>query len=206
MKNDKIYAMADLEKTYNYLNGLNTSLIHSTEYDSLRDGSWNKYHEILGQLVSETGDSMFNEYKVHVRDVGMRTTTIPAVSKGEFQRKVYGATLYLHENYLSETTLAPARNTTTGASSPATVVHQVQENHQSTEVNIEFNVTLVQLSEALTKAEAKHPDPESKENKFIKTVKASLPVAKSSLEIMKLVLDCATKFGLDPKTIASMFG
>lgn len=191
----------DTKKVYNYLNGLNTSLIYSSEAGVIRDNSWEKYNSILKELEAFYSDSLFKEYQVSIRPIN----GTPTVNRGEFQRKVFGATQYLHEQYLDEWTLPPKTNDApNGNTTPQAVVHQTQSNQQSTEVNVEFNITLMQMSEVLAKAEENYPDTNSLENKFIKKIKELLPTAKSSIEIISLVLKCAKDFGIDPAVVLGM--
>jgi hypothetical protein len=195
----------DLLKIYRYLSGLNTALIHSSEHGTIRDGSWQKYNHTIGELKSGLNDDYFKEYIVSIHSFKDRQS----VDKGEFQRKVYSAAKYLHDQYsqVGDYTHTPEINNSNGDSSaPQAIAYQTQSSNQNTEVNIEFNSTLMQIAESLAKAEENHPESTSKENKFIKKLKSLLPAAKTTLEIMSLILKCAKEFGLDPSDAHKILG
>jgi hypothetical protein len=193
----------DFDKLYNYLWGLNSSLVHSTVNTNINDHSWERYHSVLDELMKLTGDDLFLEYKVRVIPThykGSRPRTVYSVLKDEFQRKVYQATFYLYKNYegnLDEPKPPEALGVGDGLQ-PAAVVHQTQHNTQRTELSVEFHQTLMNLTEQLVKGEVDYPDEKSKENRFIRKLKELLPLAKSSVEIIATVLRVAKEYGIDP--------
>ncbi|MEK7153344.1 MAG: hypothetical protein AAB834_05320 [Patescibacteria group bacterium] len=190
-------------KIYNYLNTLNSTLIHSESQGAIRDGSWTRFNSLMAQLATAYNDEMFKDYTV-----GIHTSHQwgQSVNADEFRRKVYAATAYLHTQYLDEFTFAPERNNRAISAQNGTVVTQNQTAQQQTEVNVEFNVTLMQVTELLTKAENQFPDEASKENRFVKKVKQALPLAKTSVDIITSILRTAKEFGLSPADLLKAFG
>jgi hypothetical protein len=185
------------KKLYNILDTLNDSLIHSTPSVTLYDSSWERFNLIMDQLASAYTDEVFSDYKVQVHDYTFGLNKIrQGVITEEFIRKLYGGTSYLHTQYLSDSTIPPSPPNGTRSESGNTYV--TQHAQQNTDVTIEFNVTLAQLVEVLTKAEAEHPDETANENQFIQKLKSILPTAKNTLSIIALTLKTAQEFGLSP--------
>lgn len=189
-------------KIYNILTTLNSTLVHNQSQSYINDSSWNRFNSTVAELAEAYKDDVFKDYIVEVKH---NSHLGQFVQTEEFKRKVYAATSYLHQQYLGDFTVPPERNNAT-SSVPGTVVTQTQTAQQQTDVNVEFNVTLVQLSELLTKAEAQFPDENSNENKFIKRLKQALPFAKSSVEILAAVLKTANEFGVSPADLLKMLG
>lgn len=197
-------ANEELKKTYAYLKTLNDSLVRSGEDKYVRDGSWKKYNEVIDQLVKTADDEMFKEFKVTVRQGSFGTRhDEDYVYLEEYRRKVYNAASYLYETKTQSYTAPPTAAPLMGDTTPRITQHV--ESNQNTSVNIEFNVTIRDIYKDLARAELKYTDTDSSENKFIKRVNDVLPTVKTSMELFKTILECAVKFGLDPKTILSIF-
>ena len=189
---------AEAKKLYNILDTTNDMLVQSPGLPiTLRDGSWVRFNEIMGQLASAYNDNVFKDYIVEVHTFGTRG--VPGVMAEELKRKVYGATLYFHNTYLADNTGSPM--SPVGSASAPTSNTIIQNAQQHTEMSIEFNVTFMQITERLTKAEAEYPDEKSKENKFIKRAKEMLPAAKDVLLLLTAVLQAAHECGISPADI-----
>lgn len=192
---------AEAKKIYNILDTTNDTLAQSPGLSStVRDGSWKRFNETMERLAVAYSDDVFKDYVVEVHTFGTRGQT--GVMTEELRRKVYGATLYLHNTYLAANTASPmSPGGSVSVPTGNTIIQQSQTAQQQTEISIEFNVTLMQITENLTKAEAEYPDENSKENKFIKKVKALLPASKDVLAIIAAVLQTAHECGLTPVEI-----
>jgi hypothetical protein len=83
-----------------------------------------------------------------------------------------------------------------GSSSPISqTFQQSQDNHQVTEVSVEFNQTIISLTEILTKKEAEL-DEGTPEKGFVQKLKSLLAGAKSGLDVIRLIMVLAAEFGL----------
>ncbi len=198
-----------LIKLYERLCALLSSLPADITSRSLTDGAGERFNSYIEEIIGLTNDGTLRDFKVESFSVGSRLHV-----KGE----AYARQLEALANYLYKTDEVigyycggpPAmRIGKLGGSGPTTVNNHLtadQQVSQSTNVQIEFNQTIVNITEALTNFEHTHPDESSKENVFAKQLKKVLPLAKDSLGIISSVLKIAGEVGIDPQTALKAIG
>lgn len=185
---------------YELLVSLISSLTPSITEKTLRDGSGERLNRYIDELIGLTQDNKLTDFKVQIRSINGN----PAVSGDAYVRSLIGVANYLHKtNEIIGYYCAypPEPKLGNGPKSPPTFTNQFnaeQQNQQTTTVQVEFNQTIISLTESLTNLERDHPDESSKENKFAKKLKRSLPTVKDTLSIIALVLKIAGEVGLSP--------
>lgn len=93
------------KKIYNILIGINNTLINLPLSNSLvTDKSWERFNRSLDELKQAYNDDIFLEYKITPRKLDDDSLY---VDRFEYGSKVYQTTFYLHEEYLSNSTIAP---------------------------------------------------------------------------------------------------
>jgi hypothetical protein len=124
--------------------------------------------------------------------------------------KVYQATDYLYETqksaYIQEGTRPPRRPQTAEGNSISQTVHQAQDNKQSqrTEVNIEFNQTLTYMTEVIVEAKSKYPEG-SKERTFLDKLKDGITTAKTTTDLVKMIMSLAVQLGITTEVLGEIF-
>jgi hypothetical protein len=192
------------QQIYKIINGINTTLINLPSASSVvRDKSWERFNDCLAELHQSYNDDIFKDFLIQAKSDSHYNQF---VDKTEYRSKVFRATLYLHEEYLPESTTPPHESS--GIGGQGIVLHQSQDNsqNQSNEISIEFNTMLLQLSDVLHNAENVFPELESNENKYIKRIKQLLPTAKSSMELFVLIIKAADDFRISSETLLKIFG
>lgn len=195
--------------------GLLCSLIEAFTPDiaklNLRDGSGERYNSYVDEALTHSQDKQLNDFKVRLRPDNRGSSW---VSGEEYARQIVGLVNYLYRTdesvgyYCGNPPLL--KFSKSGSSGPVINNHltaeQQQRNEQSTTVNVEFNQTIISLTETLTNLERDYPDKDSKENKFAGALKKALPNVKSTLDIVALVLKIAGEIGLNPQTAMKILG
>lgn len=196
-----------LIKLYQRLCALISSLPADITTRSLTDGAGVRLNGYIDEIIGITNDNTLNDFKVE----SFMVTGKQHVKGETYARQLEALTNYL---YKTEETIdyycgdPPLRASGTNGAGPAIYNHVKadQQVSQSTNVHVEFNQTIINITEALTNFEHEHPDESSKENKFAKILKTSLPLAKDTLEIIGLVLRTAAQVGIDPQTVLKAMG
>jgi hypothetical protein len=198
-----------LIKLYGLLCAILSSLPQDINKRTLTDGSGQKLNGYIDQIVSMTSDPSLNDFKVETFYLNGK----PRTSGEGYARQVSSLAHYLFStNNIINYYCAPPpelKYPMLNDSNATTVNNHLQADqqvNQSTNVQIDFTQTIVNLTEALTKFECEHPDESSKENKFAKSFKKKLPSIKNTLEITALALKIASEIGIDPSTALKALG
>lgn len=193
---------------YELLVALINSFTPSITQRTLRDGSGEKFNGYIDELRNLTNDARLNDFKVKINSVNGH----PASYGEEYVRSLFGVVNYLHN---TNDTIGyycagpPANKFSSSAEGSPVFTNQFtaeQQNQQTMTARVEFNQTIISLSERLTNLERDYPDESSKENKFAKLLKKSLPTAKDTLSTISLVLKIAGQVGLGPDEAMKLLG
>jgi len=184
------------ELIISHINSLTPSIIKKT----LTDGSGERLNGYIDELHVLTGDDRLKDFKVKIRVINNRACTYGE----EYSRSLYGIVNYLFKtnDVIGYFCAMPPTNLLTFSDSSPVFTNQFnaeQMNQQSTTVYIEFNQTIISLTETLTNLENAYPEAASKENQFAKRLKSSLSTVKDTLGIIALVLKIAAEVGLNPE-------
>jgi hypothetical protein len=198
-----------LIKLYGLLCSLITSLTPEITKLNLRDGTGEKLNGYIDELIVLTNDTKLNDFKVPVYPI--QRTGGRYVMGEAYVRQLSGLVNYLWSanDIISYYGSSPPDVKYSKSGSSPTFNNQIkaeQKTHQTTNVHIEFTQTIVSVTEALTNLEHDYPDESTKENKFAKAIKKSLPKVKDTLGIVSLVLTVASELGLDPKEVLKFLG
>ena len=199
-----ITVMNDIKKIYLQLKALNESLVHNTNDKSrliTDSGVWESFNNTLSTLFNMTQDSHYESLKVHPTD-----HVLEHVSPSSFASSVYQATSYLFETQKTSNLsdeYPPEKPKAIGGGITQTTISQ-QENSQNTSINIEFNQTLTYITEVLVEAKSEYPEG-TKERAFIDKVKSGLSTAKSTAEIIKLILGTGSELGIALDVLVKLF-
>ena len=196
--------MNEIKKIYLQLKALNESLVHNTNNTSsliTDSGVWENFNNTLTTLFDMTQDSHYESLKVNPTDHVLEHVSAPS-----FASSVYQATSYLFETQktsaLSDEYPPDRPKATNGGITQTTI--SSQENSQNTSINIEFNQTLTYITEVLVEAKSEYPEG-TKERAFIDKVKAGLATAKSTAEIIKLILATGSELGIALDVLVKLF-
>jgi hypothetical protein len=200
--------MNDLKKLFIRLNALNDSLIPSANNASamIHDkSSWDGFNSTLDELAELTKDNHYLSLKIQPIHMG----TIHYILTSNFSSKVYQAVNYLFETQ-KQTNLredcAPQRPKASDGGSISQTVHQAQDNAQSqiTEVSIEFNQTLTYMTEVIVEAKVKYPEG-SKERTFLDKLKDGISTAKTTADLIKMIMTLAIQLGITTEVLGEIF-
>lgn len=200
---------APLIKLYERLCALLSSLPADITSRSLTDGAGERFNGYVEEIVGLTNDSTLRDFKVESFSVNSRLHV-----KGEaYARQLEALTNYLYKTdevigyYCGNPpVLRVGKSVGSGSTTVNNHLKADQQVSQSINVQVEFNQTIVNITEALTNLEHEYPDELSRENKFAKLLKKALPLAKDSLGIISLVLTIAGEVGIDPQTALKAVG
>lgn len=203
----------ELKKIYIKLNALNDALFQTTARNpsaSLSDNSWDSYNSNLDKLSTLTSDDHYTTLKVTPNQVGRRSVLLAS----NFSIKAYQAVKYLHDMYGGDelsTQSAPSKPQTTNSNSGHTfsqtsVVTQDQDNTQSqvTDVHIEFNQTLTYINEVIFESRSKYEEG-TKERTFLDKLKDGIVTAKTTADLVKIILTTAVQCGISTEFLAEIF-
>ncbi|GEM_PF-4891162 len=186
----------ELKKIYNKVNAINNSLKVVENDKSLHDGSWDVFNQLAEQSSQELDDLHLLSFMIVPTQY---THQAPFIMITDYKRKVFGLLDYLHNQYLNDSTMAPDLPALMAAGL-STTVNQTQQ----TQVSVELNQTLISLTESLT-TNADKFEPESPERKFIDKLRSAMSMAKSSIEVVFLIVKLAAEFGLTADQLAKIF-
>jgi len=199
-----------LIKLYELLCSLIEALTPDITALSLRNGEGERLNSYIDELAGLMHDQKLNDFKLTLR----HTDRIGNFVTGEaYVRALTGVANYAWKvsdvlNYYCSYPQQPKfskQATNSLASSPTTINNHLNA-EQNTTVQIEVNQTIVDLTEKLTNLEHEYPDESSKENKFAKALKKSLPTIKGSLEAVSLAMKIAAQVGIDPHIALKLIG
>lgn len=204
--------MDALHNIYIRLTSLNDSLLAgisttTSRSATIRDtGTWDGFNSALDEIFNLTKDSYYTTLKV----IPHSTSSSRFVLLTEMSTKVYQATNYLFETqkgaYIQEGTRPPQRPNTSEGNSISQTVHQAQDNAQSqvTDVNIEFNQTLTYMTEVIVEARTKYLEG-SNERTFLDKLKDGISTAKSTADLVKMVISLAVQLGITTEVLGEIF-
>ncbi len=204
--------MDKLHNLYIRLTSLNDSLLAgiasaTSRSATIRDaGTWEGFNSALDEIFNLTKDPYYTTLKVTPHN----TSSSRFVLLTEMSTKVYQATDYLFETqkaaYIQEGTRPPQRPNTPGGNSISQTVHQAQESTQSqiTEVNVEFNQTLTYITEVVVEAKSKYPEG-TKERTFLDKLKDGISTAKSTADLLKMIMTLAVQLGITTEVLGEIF-
>lgn len=201
--------MDNLHNLYIRLTSLNDSLLGSASNRSatIHDAStWNGFNSTLDEIAKLTSDPYYATLKITPHASSSRQFVLVS----DLSTKVYQATNYLFETqkdtYIQDGTQSPRRPQTPEGNSISQTVHQAQDNKQSqrTEVNIEFNQTLQYMTEAIFEAKSKYPEG-SKERTFIDKLKDGITAAKTTADLVKMIMSLAVQLGITTEVLGEIF-
>ena len=198
-----------LIKLYELLCSLITSLTPEITSLTLRDGSGERLNGYIDELRNLTNDDKLNDFKLSIQTSARGGT--PYVSGEAYVRQLNGIVNYLFkiDPVISYYCSGPPNPKFSRPGSSPTFNNQFQaqqHTQQTTHVQVEFTQTIITITEALTNIEREFPDESSKENKFAKALKKSLPLAKDTLGIVALVLKVASEVGINPHDALKLLG
>ncbi len=199
-----------LRKTYNGLNSINLSMPLYGTATTINDGSWNHFNQLIDEAAKYTDDKQFLTYRIESSSVGNSGRHFVRIN--EYAPKVHAAARYFydqyHELYFDEDTQPPAldRNNTTSPSSQVINNNQSQENRQSqlTEINFEFKQTFQYVTEQLIRSEDNYEEGTS-EKSFINKLKGAIATARSTADIIKLIVLLAAETGIAAESLKNIF-
>jgi hypothetical protein len=200
----------EYKRVFYRLNALNDTLISAAQNhgSSISDGSWDSFNASLATLNSMTGDEHYLTLKIVPRD-GASRLIVPV---SNFSMKAYQAVKYLYDTQ-SETLCyddPPQKpNVKSGEGntfSHTAVMNQDQRNSQSQrmEVNIEFNQTLTYMTEAIVESRLKYPEG-TKERTFLDRLKDGISAAKSTADLIKMIMMTAAQYGISTDVLKDIF-
>lgn len=200
--------MSDLNNLYIRLNALNDSLIPraGNAGATINDQStWGGFNTTLDELTRMTNDPHYATLKISPNHLNSRSFVLVS----NLSTKVYQAVSYLYETQrhtgLREA-YSPQRPQSSGGGSISQTVHQAQENAQSqvTEVNVEFNQTLTYIIEVIVEAKANYPEG-SKERTFLDKLKEGISTAKTTADLIKMIMTLAIQLGITTEVLSEIF-
>ncbi len=200
-----------LIKLYELLCSLIEALTPDITSLSLRNGEGERLNAYIDELFGLTHDSKLNDFKLTIRSTE-RTGSF--VTGEAYVRALSGVANYMFKvdkvvGYWCAYPQQPKFSKQAAGLSPTTINNHLnadQQVAQTTSVQVEVNQTIVTLTEKLTNLEHQYPDEASKENKFAKALKKSLPTIKGTLEVVSLAIKVAGQVGLDPHTALKLLG
>lgn len=200
----------EYRKIFYRLNALNDTLISAAQNhgSSISDGSWDSFNASLATLNNITNDDHYLTLKVIPRNGTARLI----VSTSTFSMKVYQAVKYLYDTQNSalfndEPPQKPSVKNGEGNSiSHTAVMSQDQRNSQSqrTEINIEFNQTLTYMTEVIVESRLKYPEG-TKERTFIDKLKDTISTAKTTADLIKMIMTLAVQYGISAEVLKEIF-
>lgn len=201
----------ELKKIYLRLNALNDALLSTARNPSatLSDNSWDSYNSSLDRLRTLTSDDHYATLKVTPNQVGRRSVLLAS----NFSIKVYQAVKYLHDMYGGNelnSQSAPSRPQTSvnngNTFSQTSVLTQDQDNIQSqiTDVHVEFNQTLSYITEVIIESRSKYNEG-TKERTFLDKLKDGIITAKTTADLVKIILTTAVQCGISTEFLAEIF-
>lgn len=204
---------SDLKKIYIRLNALNDSLLPNAtdKYAAIRDGSWDLFNASLQTLTQLTNDSYFTSLKISPVTHG----ATPLVRVSDYSSKVYQAVSYLYETE-QDTGLSdvyPPQKPKVGdgnSISQTSVLSQGQDSNQSqvtevqVSVNIEFNQTLTYMTESIVEARSRYKEG-TKERTFLDKLKDGISTAKTTADLIKMIMTAAVQFGITTEVLGEIF-
>jgi len=200
---------SDLKKIYIRLNTLNDSLLPdaTNRNATIRDNSWNIFNTSLQELVQLTQDDHYRALRIDPINHGSQ----PFVLVSNYSSKVYQAVNYLYEMEKDTglrdvyTPQKPRVRDGNGVSQTS-ILTQAQDNVQSqvTEVNVEFNQTLTYMTEVIVEARANYPEG-SKERAFLDKLKSGISTAKSTADLIKMIMALAIQLGITTEVLGQIF-
>lgn len=182
-----------LRRSYNKLFGLNYGLINSGRTGYMQQHEWVNFNTEVEALAEILGDDHIKSFTI----IPKRMNSQNHVNVNDFTSSVNGLLHYIYREY--ENMIDVDEPPVAGGSSPANYttapVNVNQSNSQATSISIEFNQTILSLNENLTRKESDY-DEGSKERNFITKLKEALPTAKSTLEVISLILKVGSQLKL----------
>ncbi len=197
-----------MNNLYIRLTTLNDSLLPRSTNGSatIHDApTWNGFNLIMDELANLTQEPYYTSLKITPNNINSR----PFVLVSNLSTKVYQAANYLFEtqktNSLREA-YPPQRPKTADNGSVSQTVHQAQDNIQSqvTEVNVEFNQTLTYVTEMVIEAKSKYPEG-TKERTFLDKLKDGIATAKTTADIVKMIMTLAVQLGITTEVLGEIF-
>lgn len=196
----------ELMKLYNQLTSMNTSLAAQAGKSTISDGTWDIFNKKMSILANALNDDHFLELQVRPKtDHRGGYFMIPS----DLIAKVYSATSYLFEQYTKDYTTnyphPPSGKKDDQASQVSVnqVQNSKQDQTQTMEVNIEFNQTFKYIIEKITNATTLYQDG-TPEKSFINKLKNIISTAKSTAEIIKLIVVTGAEFGLTAAMLSAI--
>jgi len=195
--------MEKLKQLYGELQAINDGAYSLGESDMPALQTVQRFYSIVNLIAQETGNPDLNSYSVRIRELQPGGRQI--ANRGDFKQNVYTFTRIMHENYLKDNSLPPQRPQVSESSIP---IHQTfqqqQSNNQTNEISVEFNQTLITLSEILTQKEQEY-ESDAPEKGFIEKLKSKLATVRSTIDVVKLILVIAAEFGLTMAQLSAIF-
>lgn len=192
---------ATLIQRYQELQAINDGAASLEEPNTPSLRSVRRFNEIIEEISKGTGDDSLTHYTARIIDsYGIQTAPL-----SEFRQNVYTATRIIHENHLKDSTLPPQQPIPSAAEQPQLQqsFQQNQSSNQTTEVSVEFNQTLIALTEILTQKEAELDDG-TPEKGFIQKLKSRLSEARNTIDVIQLAMTFAAEFGLTVQQVKDL--
>lgn len=201
--------MNEIKSIYIKLLALNVTLLSRVGPNAIvNDGSWGSFNQLLGRLEALTQDDYYSTLKVKPMDA---SGDMPWVLVSSFGSKVYQAAHYLYatrkSGELSDQYPPESPKARDGEGMTQTAIFaSTQENAQSqtSTITIEFNQTLTYMTEAIVEARGLYSEG-TKERTFLNKLKEGISTAKSTAELIKMIMLIATQYGLTVAELAKIF-
>lgn len=201
-----------LKQIYLRINALNDALLSMLARNScatLHDNSWDSFNTDMDTLRNITSDAHYQSLKISPTHGNNRLM----IAVSNYSIKVYQAVKYLYDTY-GDSELSSAYgptnpqnyNNTGNTFSQTSVLNQDQKNNQTqtTEINIEFNQTLMYITEAVVEAKSKFKEG-TKERNFIDKLKNAITLTKNTADLIKTIMMVAVEYGIAVETLHEIF-
>lgn len=196
----------ELRKLYYELEAINVGASSLGQHESPSLNTVHRFNDILTEFAQKSGDKSIVSYMVQIHR--RPNTGTEVVRPSDLRQNAYTVARMIHENHLDQTTMPPKMPPVAGSGSSYPIsqtFQQNQDNNQVTEVSVEFNQTIISLTEILTKKEAEL-DEGTPEKGFVQKLKSMLAGAKSGLDVIRLTVALAAEFGLTVAQVKELLG
>lgn len=180
--------MEKIRPIYSELQGYLSQAPKISERPLLRDSScWEQVNQAIEELNELSGND-YDRFRIETYDKGFGST----VSNTDYRNKLGGLIARLHgEFFFNEQT--PFNGM------PSTIIHQTQQQNQSVQVQILF-----EIRDKIDKEISKFGE-KTKERAFLKKIKSSLSAAGNITELISLILKTAKNIGLTIEEVSKIF-
>jgi hypothetical protein len=195
---------AELKKLYYEIEAINvgTTTLGPNESPSLN--TVHRFNAILEEFAQKSGDQNITNYSVRINR--RPNSRIESVRPSDLRQNAYTVASVIYDSHLNQSSLPPTKPSPAAFGQPSPIsqtFQQNQDNNQSTQISVEFNQTIISLTEMLTKKEVELDDG-TPEKGFVQKLKSVLASAKGVLDVIRMILTLATEFGLTANQVKNL--